>query len=185
MGYWILFLKALHIIGFTSWFAALFYLPRLFVYYTEALEQPEPERRILTKQFLILQKRLANIIMTPAMVITFIGGLGMIFLYGWEWWKFNIWLHWKLLLLAGLVYYHFYNLKIIKDFEKGKTSFTSTQFRMYNEIATLFLVAIVLLAVFKNGLSFMYALVGLVGFTILLGMGIKFYKRIRERAEGK
>ncbi|MCH2043830.1 MAG: CopD family protein [Saprospiraceae bacterium] len=185
MGYWILFLKALHIIGFTSWFAALFYLPRLFVYYTEALEQPEVERWILTKQFLILQKRLAHIIMTPAMVITFIAGFGMVFLYGWEWFSASAWLHWKLLLLAGLVAYHFYNLKIIKDFENGKESLTSTQFRMYNEIATLFLVAIVMLAVFKGSLNFFYAFFGLIGFTILLGMGIKLYKRIRERAEGK
>ena len=185
MANWIHLLKALHIIGFTSWFAALFYLSRLFVYYTEAMDKPEPERTILMKQLLIMQQRLANIIMTPAMIFTILAGAGLVFMYGWEWWKVNTWLHWKLLLIAGLVVYHAFDLKIIKHLEQGKKILTSSQFRVYNELATLFLVAIVLLAVFKGTLNFLYAFFGLIGLTILLGIGIKWYKRIRKKEEQK
>lgn len=180
---WYLFFKALHIIGFVSWFAALFYLPRLFIYHTEAFDMEEPKRSILIEQFVVMQKRLYKIIMTPALFLTFIGGFSMLYINGVTWFQYNGWIHWKLLLIAGLIGYHFCCKQIIAKLERGERVMTSTQFRLFNEITTLFLAAIVLLAVFKNSLEFIYAFVGLILFGVALGMGVKWYKRIRERAD--
>lgn len=177
------FFKALHIIGFVSWFAALFYLPRLFIYHTEALEMEEPKRSILTEQLSVMQRRLYFIIMNPALIITLIGGFSMLYLRGWTWWKFNIWIHWKLGLVFLLIGYHHYSKSIMKRLVAGETVMTSTQFRLYNEVTTLFLVAIVLLAVYKNGLQFIYAFSGLLIFGIFLGIGVKWYKKIREKSD--
>jgi putative membrane protein len=174
------FFKALHIIGFVSWFAALFYLPRLFIYHTEAMDMEEPKRTILMEQMGIMQRRLYTIIMTPALFITLIGGFTMLYLRGWTWWTHNIWMHWKFGLILLLIGYHHYSKGIMKRLEKGEKVMTSTQFRLYNEVTTLFLVAIVLLAVYKDGLKFFYALAGLVLFGIALGLGVKWYKKIRE-----
>jgi putative membrane protein len=180
---WLLFFKALHIIGFVSWFAALFYLPRLFIYHTEAFDMEEPKRSILTEQFGIMQNRLYKIIMTPALVLTFVGGLSMLYIYGVEWFKISNWMHWKLCLLIGLIGYHHYCKHIIKKLGRGERVMTSTQFRLFNEVTTLFLAAIVLLAVFKNSLQFIYAFGGLLLFGISLGLGVKWYKKIRERVD--
>ncbi len=178
------FFKSLHIIGFVSWFAALFYLPRLFIYHTEALDEQEPKRSILLAQYIIMENRLYKIIMTPALVITFVGGLSMLHLRGMDWLQYNAWMHWKLGLLTLLVAYHFYSNSIMKRLAAETKVMTSTQFRLYNEVTTLFLVAIVLLAVYKNSLQFWYALGGLIGLGISLSLGVRFYKAIRERAGG-
>ncbi|MEL6945933.1 MAG: CopD family protein, partial [Bacteroidota bacterium] len=72
------FLKALHVIGFVSWFAGLFYLVRIFVYHVEASEKTEPERSVLTQEFMQMQKRVYKIICNPAMMLTWTAGLGML-----------------------------------------------------------------------------------------------------------
>lgn len=179
------FFKAIHFIGLVSWFAGLFYLPRLFIYHVEAIEDKDLNRKeILTKQFGIMQNRLYKIIMNPALVMTFFGGFSMIFWrYGWEGWKANIWLHWKLLLVGGLVAYHYYCGQLIKRLAAGEKVMTSTKLRLFNEITTLFLLSIVLLAVYKGNINFFYAFGGLLGTGILLGMGVKWYKKIRMKAD--
>ncbi len=185
MNYFFLF-KALHIIGFVSWFAALFYLPRLFIYHVEALDMDEPKRKILLEQFQIMETRLYRIIMTPAMYLTLIGGFSMVFYgYGWEGWLSNIWLHWKLGFIILLIIYHYYCKKIMGLLADEKSPMTSMQFRLFNEITSILLAAIVLLAVFKNALGFIYAFVGLICFGIALAMGVKFYKKIREKSDEK
>lgn len=178
------FFKALHIIGFVSWFAALFYLPRLFIYHTEAFEEQEPKRQILLQQFIIMENRLYKIIMTPALVITFVGGLSMLHLRGTVWLQYNPWMFWKLGFITLLVVYHAYSKSIMNKLAAGTKVMTSTQFRLYNEVTTLFLVVIVLLAVYKNSLQFLYAFAGLVGLGIALSLGVRFYKKIREGAGG-
>lgn len=178
------FFKALHIIGFVSWFAALFYLPRLFIYHTEAFDEQEPKRQILLEQFIIMENRLYKIIMTPALVITFVGGFSMLYLRGVAWFQYNAWIYWKLGLLVFLVAYHFYSKTIMNRLAAETKVMTSTQFRLYNEVTTLFLVAIVLLAVYKNGLDFLYAFGGIIGLGIALSLGVRFYRKIRERAGG-
>lgn len=177
---WYLFFKSVHFIAWVSWFAGLFYLPRLFVYHVEALQKPEPERSILAAHFTFAQRRLYLVIMMPALVLTFAMGLGMILTAGWAWWKLNIWLHWKLLLVVLLAGYHFYCGRLIKRLAQGEPTFSSTGFRLFNEVSTLFLVAIVLLAVFKNTLSFLYAFVALIALGFLLALGVKAYKRWRN-----
>ena len=173
--------KTIHFIGLVSWFAALFYLPRLFIYHTEALAKADPERTILAQQFELMEKRLYNIIMNPAMFLTLIGGTGMLVYYGWDWYVANIWMHWKLGFIFILIGYHHYSKGIIRKLAKGETPMTSTQLRFYNEIATIILLAVVLLAVFKSRLSFLYAFAAIIVFGLLLTLGIKAYKRFRER----
>ncbi len=173
------FFKAMHIIGAVAWFAGLFYLVRMFVYYAEAADKPEPERGILQKQFLLMQWRVYKIICNPAMMITFIFGFAMLF-YNPAFLEMP-WLHVKLLLVFLLLGYHLYCKYIIKNFESGEINFSSTQFRLLNEVPTLFLVSIVLLAVYKNTLNFLYAFFGVLLFGVLLVVGVRVYKKVRER----
>ena len=177
----LLFFKALHFIGFVSWFAGLFYLVRMFVYYVEASEKEQPERGILTKQLNLMQWRVYRIICNPAMMITWTAGIAMIVIYGYEWFSVNYWLHIKLLLLIGLTVYQLWCKRVIKNMESGNLGFTSFQFRLLNEVPTMFLVAITFLAVYKNSLNGLWAFLGLFGFGVLLYIGTKAYKRARAK----
>jgi putative membrane protein len=182
MYYWIYETgKTIHFIGLISWFAGLFYLPRLFIYHVEALEKAESERSIMARQFGLMEKRLYNIIMNPAMILTYVGGFTMIFYYGWDWFTGNIWMHWKLGFVFLLTGYHHYSKGIIRKLSAGKIPMSSTKLRYYNEIATVILLAIVLLAVFKSRLDFIYAFVSIIIFMFLLMLGIKAYKNYRKR----
>lgn len=174
-----LFLKSLHIIGFVSWFAGIFYIVRLFVYHREAWDRNDETGAILRNQYEIMEGRLLNIIQTPAMVITLIGGIGMLIIN--PSWLSQPWMHIKLTLVAGLVIYHFSNYRQMKKLRLQPTSFSSFGFRLYNELPTLVLIAIVMLAVWKS-------LEGLwLGFGLLLCLGVIFfmvarlYKRSREK----
>ncbi len=176
---WYFLFKSLHIIGFVAWFAGLFYLVRMFVYDVEAEERPEPERGILKKQFNLMEWRVYRIICNPAMMITWAFGLAMLFWNGLDWLAANGWMHLKLLLLVGLTIYHLWTKRIIKQLESGGLPYSSFQFRLWNEVPTLFLVAIVLLAVYRNTLNFVYAFLGILVFGLLLFLGAKAYKRAR------
>lgn len=179
----ILYFKAFHIIGFVAWFAGLFYLVRMFVYYREAIDKPSPEKEIMTKQFNLMQWRVYKIICNPAMVITWICGLAMLYIYGIDWLQANPWMHIKLTLLVLLTGYHHYCKKIIKKLENGTATFTSFQYRLLNELPTLFLFSIVLLAVLRNSLNFLWAFLGILGFGFVLFFAAKMYKKFRERRE--
>ncbi len=170
------YLKALHIIGFVSWFAGLFYLVRLFIYHVEANDRAVEERKVLQEAFELMALRLYNIIMTPAMVVTLICGFGMI---GYNPAVFQSWLHIKLTFVALLVVYHFYNRHILRKLQNKQATFSSYQFRLWNEIATLFLIAIVLIAVFKNTLNFITAFFILLGVMIALFLGVRIYRYVR------
>lgn len=172
------YLKAFHIIGFVAWFSGLFYLVRMFVYHKEASEKSEPERSILRTQFSLMQQRVFSIIATPAMVFTFICGAGML-LYNPAYLQMG-WMHIKLTLLIVLFAYHIYCYTIMKKMETGTHTFTSFQFRLLNEVPSLFLFAIVLLAVLKNNLHIGYAALGIFSLGILFFIAAKLYKRKRE-----
>jgi putative membrane protein len=174
-------LKALHVIFVVSWFAGLFYLPRLFVYHTEANTKPEPDKSILQRQFQFMERILFNAIMVPAMWITVLTGLGLVY---WAWWDSfasHGWLHLKLGFVAGLLVYHFFCRKLILELREGKFRFTSLQLRLYNEIATIFLFAIVFLVILKNTLDWIWGVVGLVVFAVLIMSAVRIVKSIRER----
>lgn len=177
----ILYAKVLHIIGFVAWFAGLFYLVRIFVYHVEADEKPQPDRNILQRQYHIMQWRVYKIIINPAMMITWTGGLTMIFLYGYDWFKLNYWLHAKLLLLLGLVFYQVYCKKMITKLERGERPLNSWQLRLLNEVPTVFLLTITLLAVLKNTLDAGIAFTIVLGFMCFLYAGAKLYRRRREQ----
>ena len=185
-GFWILVAKTLHFVGLISWMAGIFYMPRLLVYLREAMDMPSPEKEILSKHHTAAAFRLHKIIMTPAMIITFIAGIAMIVLYGREWFKFNLWLHVKFSFLFGLIFVHFKSKSILQAFAAGNTGgWTSTKLRMFNELPTLLLLAIVLLAVFKNGLNLFYALIVLIIFALFLIFAIRLYKAARLKNQDK
>lgn len=175
--------KALHIIGFVTWFAGLFYLARIFVYHVEANDRPEIECNILQSQYNIMASRLYKIITNPAMMITWTFGLGMIVLNP-DYLNPKVsggWLHVKLLLVVLLTVYHVYCKRIIKKLEEGKPTLNPFQFRLFNEIPSLFLVAIVLLAVLTRQklMPVSYVFIIILIFGGLMYMGAKAYQKRR------
>src|SRR6201996_6551403 len=171
------YVKALHIVFIVTWFSGLFYMVRLFVYHTEANERPEPEKSILQNQFRVMIRRLWMGITWPSAVLTLIFGPWMMILLG----GVPTWLAIKLVFVVGLYGYHFSLQAIYRQQMKGIFRFSSQQLRIWNEVATIFLVAIVLLAVVKQGISVVWGLVGLVLFVALLMSAIKIYKVIRSK----
>lgn len=167
--------KVLHLIGAISWFAGLFYLPRLFVYHTEAFSKPEAERQILLTQFSQMEHKLYRFIMNPAMVITLIFGTCMIAIQ--PSYIFSPWLICKLIFVSGLIYYHWYCGKLIHSLASNQCTMTPLQMRMFNEIPTLCLVAILALAVFKSIVNFGILMVVLVVTGIALQKTIKWVNR--------
>ena len=171
-----LYIKALHIIFVITWFAGLFYIVRLFIYSAEANLKSEPERTILSRQLGLMQNRLWYIITWPSAILTLIFGGWLWYLYG----SLPTWLLVKLCFVLGLFLYHLSLHAIFKQQEKGIFKYSSQQLRMWNELATLFLIIIVMLAVVKQMLSVAWAIAGLFAFSIVLMIAIKLYKIYRK-----
>ncbi len=138
-----MWLKAFHLIFMVTWFAGLFYLPRLFVYHALA------EDEIGRQRFKLMERKLYFGIMTPAMVLTFVFGIWMLVDYAWDLYGEQGWLHTKLLLLGGLVFYHLACGKWLLDFARDCNRHSHVFYRWVNEIPVLFLFAIVILATLK------------------------------------
>jgi len=138
-----LWLKAFHLIFMVTWFAGLFYLPRLFVYHSLSSDQPSRER------FKIMERKLYYGIMTPGMILTWVFGIWMLSEYAWDVYGQSSWLHTKLVLLTLLVVYHIFCGKWTADFKQERNQNSHVFFRWINEIPVFFLVAIVLLATLK------------------------------------
>ncbi len=171
-------IKSLHIIFVVSWFAGLFYIVRLFIYHTEAQEREETAKKILSDQFEIMEKKLWCIITTPAMILTLFFGVWMlvenpILLK-------QPWMHIKLTFVALLLFYHLVCQKIIRDLKKGIFKWKSNGLRLWNEVATLALVAIVFLVEMQNSMDWMKGTLGFFGVAIGLMIGIKIYKKSRK-----
>jgi putative membrane protein len=138
-----MWLKAFHLIFMVTWFAGLFYLPRLFVYHAMAADSVSRER------FKIMERKLFYGIMTPAMLLTLGMGGAMLSSYAWEVYGQSLWLHIKLGLVAGLVVYHTCCGKWMLDFRHDRNSHSHVFYRWINEVPVAFLFAIVLLATLK------------------------------------
>ncbi|MDA1342971.1 MAG: protoporphyrinogen oxidase HemJ [Methyloglobulus sp.] len=138
-----LWLKALHLIFMVTWFAGLFYLPRLFVYHAMS------DDAISIKRFKVMERKLYFGIMTPGMILTFVFGIWMLISYDWEIFGKSGWLHAKLGLLAILFIYHIVCGKWLLDFKYDRNQHGHVYFRWVNEVPVLFLIAIVILAVVK------------------------------------
>lgn len=171
-----LYLKALHLIFVVTWFSGMFYLCRLFIYNREANDKPQPEKDILQRQFTQMSKRLLYGITWPSAVLTLVFGL-------WLWWiyhSFPLWLNIKMYLVGLLFMYHLSLHFIYLQQKKRIFKYSSNQLRIWNEVATLFLVTIVMLAVVKQNISLLYGIVGLIALVVALMGAIKIYRRLRR-----
>jgi putative membrane protein len=178
------YIKALHIVFIVTWFAGMFYIVRLFIYNTEANGKPEPERSILTGQFSLMIRRLWLGITWPSAILTMIFGPWVMFEGGWSSHLLDEggrWLLVKLFFVLGLYAYHFTLHSIYRQEAKGVFRYTSQQLRLWNEVATIFLIAIVMLATVKTGLSFVWGLLGLIALVLVLLSAIRIYKLLRTR----
>jgi protoporphyrinogen IX oxidase len=178
-----LWFKAFHLVGIVCWFAGLFYLPRLFVYHAEANEQPEPARSILKNQYQIMEKRLYRIIMTPALILTIVMAIGLVYT------EPDVlkqpWLQIKLGLVAALLVYDHLCLRIMKKLAADTCTMTGQQFRWFNEFPTVLFVIIVMLAIFKNDVPTDATAWLIFGMTIAMAAFIQLYARKRRLAKEK
>lgn len=173
------YILPLHIIFVVTWFAGLFYIVRLFVYHTEAEKKPEPEKSILQAQYKIMEKRLWYGITWPSAILTYVLGFSLIYTrYG-----LNIpaWLLVKLCFVLGLTLYHWQNHIILTRLQKDKITWTSGKLRMWNELATIFLVAIVFIVTLKDTVSYLWGIIGILLFGFAMWGAIAIYKKAREK----
>lgn len=176
-----LYLKAIHIIFVVSWMAGLFYIVRLFIYHVEANDRTESERITLQRQFEVMQHKLWYIITTPAMAISVLAGIAMIWVN-----PVLLSMNWMLVKLAfvlGLLVYHFLCQNIMNKLNQGIFTWSSTQLRLWNELATIFLVAIVFTVILKSAVDWIYGLTGLVVFSVVIMSAVKIYKYYRLKGK--
>ena len=179
MGEYYNYIKAFHLIFVITWFAGLFYIPRLFIYHIEAQDKDEPARRILSEQFKIMSKRLWYIITWPSAILSTIFALWLLFLM--PGWLEQPWMHVKLGFVVLLFAYHVKTHLIYKELQQDKFRYSSKFMRIWNEGATLVLFAVTFLVILKSAFNWIYGLVGMFVLVILLLLGIRLYKRIRDK----
>ena len=137
-----LWLKAFHIIAVVTWFAAIFYLPRLFVYHADATDEISRER------FKIMERKLYRGIMTPSMVVVIALGLWMLFMNAGFYFSQG-WMHAKLTLVALLVVYHFYCGHLLNVFKEDRNTRSHVFYRWFNEVPVFILLGVVILVVVR------------------------------------
>jgi len=172
-----LYIKALHIIFIVTWFSGMFYIVRLFIYNSEAAEKAGPEREILLGQFRIMIRRLWLGITWPSAVLTLIFG-------SWIWLMMRVtpdWLLVKLFFVVLLYLYHFSLHVLYREQSRGVFRFSSQKLRIWNEVATILLFAIVFLASVKQSMSWIFGLTGIALLTIVLIIAIRLYKKFRAK----
>lgn len=177
-------IKALHLIFVITWFAGLFYIVRLFVYHAEAKQKEDVEQRILVKQYQLMQYRLWYIITWPSAILASFFAFWMLFFtqIGSAWLTMP-WMHVKLTFVFLLYLYHLKCHQIFKQLQQDNVKHSSTFFRLWNEGATLILFSVVFLVILKNAINWVFGVLGIVLFSILLMLGFKIYKKIREKNE--
>ncbi len=173
-----LWFKSLHIIGVVVWFAGLFYLVRLFIYHVEAQELQGEVKEAFIKQYSLMEKRLANIITTPGMVLAVSMAIGLLILQ--PSWLYERWMQVKLLFVSLLLVYHIFCYKLMSSLANDNCKWTGRQLRALNELPTLFLVIVVMLVVFKNNFPTSSATWLIVGLVLFMGASIQFYARYRR-----
>ena len=172
-------IKALHIIFVITWFAGLFYIVRLFIYFAEAEQKEETAKSILQTQYKLMSKRLWYIITWPSAVLASLFAFWMLYLE--PSYLLMPWMHIKLSFVLALYFYHAGCHKVFIQQQKGIVKFTSFKLRIWNEVATILLFAIVFLVVLKSSISWIWGVVGIILFGILMMLGIKLYKNIRKK----
>ncbi|TAN00616.1 MAG: protoporphyrinogen IX oxidase [Chitinophagaceae bacterium] len=174
------YILSLHIIFIVTWFAGMFYIVRLFIYNREAQDMGKAPRTILQEQYNVMIKRLWLGITWPSAILTLIFGPWTMILYlqgspvpGWLWTK--------LAFVAGLYLYHLSLHRMYLQQKRGIFKYTSNQLRIWNEVATLFLFAIVFLVVLKSSLNMIKGVIALVILAIILMVAIRIYRRVRGK----
>ena len=173
-----LYLKAVHIIFVVTWFAGLFYMPRIFIYMVEAHAKPEPEKSILIKQLKMMASRLWFAITWPSAIITLC--MGTLLIVNQPEFLRQGFMHIKLTLVFLLYIYHFSLHVIFRQLQRDVVKYSSQQLRFWNEVATLFLISIVFIIVLKDALSMAWGVVGLITISLLITVGIRIYKKFRR-----
>lgn len=174
-----LYVKALHIIFVVTWFAGLFYIVRLFIYHIEAEKKTQPDKKILQTQFKLMSKRLWYIITWPSAILASIFAFWM--LYKNPYYLSEPWMHVKLAFVLALYFYQYSCQKIYKQLQKDIIKYSALQLRIWNEVSTIILFAAVFLVTLKSAINWIWGVVGIILFGILLMLGIRLYKKIREK----
>lgn len=173
------YIKSLHLIFVITWFAGLFYIPRLFVYQIEAFHKTSPEKEILGKQLKLMAKRLWFIITWPSAILATLFAIWLLILM--PSWLEQGWMHVKLAFVLLLFIYHYNTHIYFKQLQKDKVKVTSNYMRIWNEGATFILFAVVFLVILKNAINWIFGVIGIVVLAVLLMLGFKLYKNIRSK----
>lgn len=172
------YIKALHLIFVITWFAGLFYIPRLFIYHIEATLKEKEEAVILSRQLKIMSRRLWLIIAWPSSILATVFALWLLVLV--PSWLSQQWMIIKLIFVGLLFAYHYKTHRIFLQLQRDEIRYSSNYMRIWNEGATLLLFAIVFLAILKSSFHWIFGVLGLVGLSVLLMLGIRLYKRTRK-----
>ncbi|WP_425076498.1 CopD family protein [Psychroserpens sp. S379A] len=173
------YIKALHLIFIITWFAGLFYIPRLFVYQIEAFYKPSPDKEILGKQLKLMARRLWTIITWPSAILATSFAIWLLVLN-----PFLLeqpWMHVKLTFVILLILYHLKTHQFYKQLQRDEVKKTSNFMRLWNEGATFILFAVIFLVILKNAINWIFGVIGIIVLGILLMIGFKVYKNIRSK----
>lgn len=174
-----LYIKALHIIFVVTWFAGLFYIIRLFIYHVEAETKLEPAKEILQTQYKLMSKRLWYIITWPSAILASIFAFWM--LYESPYYLTEPWMHVKLAFVLALYFYHYSCQRIYTQLQNDVIKYSAFKLRLWNEVATIILFAVVFLVTLKSAINWIWGVVGIFLFGVLLMLFIRLYKKIRAK----
>lgn len=173
------YIKAIHLIFVVTWFAGLFYIPRLFVYQIEAFEKPSPDKEILGAQLKLMARRLWHIITWPSAILATVFGLWLLVII--PGWLNQGWMQIKLVFVVLLIIYHIKTHIMFKELQQDKVNYSSNFMRLWNEGATIVLFAVVFLVILKSTIGWVFGVFGLLGLMVFLMLGFKLYKRLRSK----
>ncbi|MCX7551419.1 CopD family protein [Xanthomarina sp. F2636L] len=173
------YIKSLHLIFVITWFAGLFYIPRLFVYQIEAFHKSSPEKEILGKQLRLMAKRLWTIITWPSAILATIFAVWLLILQ--PQWLQQPWMHVKLTFVLLLYLYQYKTHIYYKQLQNNVVKKSSNFMRLWNEGATFILFAVVFLVILKSAINWVFGVIGIFVLGVLIMLGFKMYKRIREK----
>ena len=162
----------------TTWFAGLFYMPRLLIYWIEAQNKSQPEKDILSQQMRLMANRLWYIITWPSAVLATFFALGLLYLM--PSWLTQSWMWIKLSFVLLLFAYHLKTHQMFQQMQNLKFRYSATFMRVWNEGATLILFAVVFLVILKSSFHWIFGIAGLLILAMLLMLGIRVYKKYRK-----
>lgn len=178
MDYYFYF-KAFHLIFVITWFAGLFYIPRLFVYQIEAFHKPSPDKEILGTQLKLMAKRLWFIITWPSAILALLFGLILFYLNPTL--IYQDWMQVKIGFIILLFIYHLLTHKYYNQLQADDVKKTSSFMRIWNEGATFILFAVIFLVILKSAINWVWGVVGILVLGVLIMLGFKVYKNIRDK----